>query len=651
MSDTYQVGGSLRQNSPSYVVRQADLDLVMALNNGELSYVLNARQMGKSSLRVRTMHQLQQQGRKCGAVDLTLLGTRTTTPEQWYASFAASLTQSFRLDVKLSSWWTAHQELSLVRRLATFLEEILLPQVSGPIVIFIDEVDSVMALSFPTDDFFALIRATYDRRSEIPDFRRLTWALFGVATPAALIRDPQRTPLNIGRAIQLRGFQDHEVFPLACGLVGKVNQPMAVLKAILYWTAGQPFLTQKLCQLTVQSSQSTIQGTLNLPPGTESFWVEQLVHKHILQDWEAQDYPEHLRTIRDRLLFEPQGRRDRLVLYRQLLLREQLSQEQDDPEELSQKPQDFLPGNGAGANRNVYPPGILPQTPATPLTPPQPQSAESPIPVTDGNDQSRDKTSKKASDKTSDKTLDFEQVIFASDRAIEPVLTELLLSGLVEQRQGQLQVKNPIYQAIFNLSWVEAQLATYDALETQAISSAPLPSESPPPSQPDPATEVSPSPPGQTTTIAAHPTSSPNNGMSPSIEPLIGPPSVGAPSVGAPPTSSALANSTLKEDAIASGTITEGLSDLNQDVEKKDPIGNQPNGSNLADGTNAPDGTNKLVSQAVLDAVPQEVKQMAQQQLQTQLLQEIQSLKQQRSWLVGFVLLLLTIVIYQLLFA
>lgn len=613
MSDTYQVGGSLRQNSPSYVVRQADLDLVMALNNGELSYVLNARQMGKSSLRVRTMHQLQQQGRKCGAVDLTLLGTRTTTPEQWYASFAASLTQSFHLEVKLSSWWAAHQELSLVRRLATFLEEILLPQVSGSIVIFIDEVDSVMALSFPTDDFFALIRATYDRRSEIPEYRRLTWALFGVATPAALIRDPHRTPLNIGRAIQLRGFQDHEVFPLACGLVGKVNQPMAVLKAILHWTAGQPFLTQKLCQLTVQSSQSTIQGTLNLPPGTESFWVEQLVHKHILQDWEAQDYPEHLRTIRDRLLFEPQGRRDRLLLYRQLLLREQLSQAQDDSEELFRKPQDSLPGNVA--NRV--------------------------------NQQSQDKASDKASDKALDKTFDFEQVVFASDRAIEPVLTELLLSGLVEQRHGQLQVKNPIYQAIFNLNWVEAQLATYDALEAQATSSAPLQSESPPLSQPETPTEVSPPAPGQTATIATHPTLSPNNGGNPPIELPDNPPLVSAASASATLSSSTLAssplaNSTLEGDAaIAASAISEGLDDRSQGSVGKDSP-NQKGQSN---------GKNKLVSQAVLDAVPEEIKHMAQQQLQTQLLQEIQSLKQQRSWLVGCILLLLTIVIYQLLFA
>jgi bacillopeptidase F (M6 metalloprotease family) len=46
---SYQVGGSLPFNAPTYVRRQADEALFQGLLRGEFCYVFNARQMGKSS--------------------------------------------------------------------------------------------------------------------------------------------------------------------------------------------------------------------------------------------------------------------------------------------------------------------------------------------------------------------------------------------------------------------------------------------------------------------------------------------------------------------------------------------------------------------------------------------------------------------------
>jgi AAA-like domain len=302
----YQVGGSLGWDAPSYVVRQADLDFLQALREGEFCYVFNARQMGKSSLRVRAMRELQLQGVRCAVIDATLLGSQLTTPEQWYASFACSVAQSFELDIHVPKWWREHEALSVIARLTAFFE-FFLEQVSEPVVIFLDEIDHTLGLPFALDDFFVFLRAIYDRRSSNPNFQRLTWALLGVTTPYDLMNDPQASGFNLGRAIGLTGFKEHEVFPLAQGLVDYVTQPMNVLREILRWTNGQPFLTQKLCTLAAKASESSIQGKLLLPPGTEGYWVDQLVQNHLLQDWEVKDNPEHLRTIRDRLVQSPRS--------------------------------------------------------------------------------------------------------------------------------------------------------------------------------------------------------------------------------------------------------------------------------------------------------------------------------------------------------
>ncbi|MBH8554486.1 AAA-like domain-containing protein [Nostocaceae cyanobacterium CENA357] len=330
----YQVGGSLHSDDPTYVVRQADEQLYASLKAGDFCYVLNSRQMGKSSLLQRTCKRLKTEGYECVYLDVTRLGSENTTPEQWYKGIIISLFYSLNLAEKVSfqHWWDMQAGLSPVQKLHHFVEEVLLPNVqsyslkdkkAGRIFIFIDEIDSLLSLNFPVSDFFAWIRHCYNQQASDPNFQRLGFALFGVVTPSDLIADKRRTPFNIGTAIELYGFQLHEATPLLGGLKGVISQPEAVLREIIYWTGGQPFLTQKLCQIIVQTTVGKSKQTIDLPPQTETFWVEQLVRSHIIQHWEAKDEPEHLRTIRDRLLFNENQSRRLLGLYQQVLQAEE----------------------------------------------------------------------------------------------------------------------------------------------------------------------------------------------------------------------------------------------------------------------------------------------------------------------------------------
>ena len=159
--------------------------------------------------------------------------------------------------------------------------------------------------------FFALIRACYNQRSLDDKYQRLSFAFFGVVAPSDLLNNPQRTPFNIGQAIYLRGFKEHEAQPLLHGLEHKVTTPQSVLKALISWTNGQPFLTQKLCQL-IRDQES------NIPANAEEAWIEQLVYSRIIDYWESQDQPEHLKTIRDRLLKSPKALQ-LLKLYQQVI--------------------------------------------------------------------------------------------------------------------------------------------------------------------------------------------------------------------------------------------------------------------------------------------------------------------------------------------
>ena len=256
---------------------------------------------------------------RCAVVDITGIGSDEVTANQWYSGLATELWFALDLldNIALIPWWKERQNLSVVQRLGQFFDEILevlweeLEEGDRQLIIFIDEIDNVLNLNFPISDFFALLRSFYNQRAINPLYRRLTFAFFGVATPADLITDHQRTPFNIGQAIELQGFQAHEAQPLLQGLSEKVENPQTVLNEVLDWTGGQPFLTQKLCRL-IRTADAAV------PINSEAEWVETLVQTHILEHWEAQDDPQHLRTIRDRLL-DSECSASALALYQQIL--------------------------------------------------------------------------------------------------------------------------------------------------------------------------------------------------------------------------------------------------------------------------------------------------------------------------------------------
>ncbi|MBW4492501.1 MAG: AAA-like domain-containing protein [Oscillatoria princeps RMCB-10] len=428
----YKVGGSLDSHDLTYVVRRADSDLYNALKAGEFCYVLNSRQMGKSSLLVRAMKKLQSEGTACACIALTLLGSDSLDAEKWYAGIASELLDGLNLsgEVDFKAWWGERDFLPPVQRLRQLFEEVVFANIppyfplhsqaeagdeGGNLVIFIDDLENCLKIPLK-DDFFAFLRACYNKRAENAAYNRLTFCLLGVATPADLIADRERTPFNIGRAIELTCFTLEEAkAPLTPGLAQKAENPEMVLEEVLKWTGGQPFLTQKLCEIISTSpspphrphkgrggeSQTVSVLEIEASAEVEAEWVAELVRRHMIDDWESHDAPEHLRTIRERLLRNEQLA-GRLLGVCQLILK---------------SPQPLLS---------------------------QGERDSQPLFITEGRDCQPPFTNAETAGVPADGS---------------PEQTELRLSGLAVKKDGYLQIYNPIYAAVFTLDWVGRELA------------------------------------------------------------------------------------------------------------------------------------------------------------------------------------------------
>ena len=302
----YTVGGTVQAGGGIYVPRHADEELLELCRQRIFTYILTSRQMGKSSLMVRTAERLADEDIQSVVIDLTQLGVKLTA-EQWYLGLLSIIEEALMLDTDVVKWWQSRNHLGFTQRLTQFFQEVLLVEVTSPVVIFVDEIDTTLSLDF-TDDFFAAIRYLYVARAQNANLKRLSFVLIGVATPGDLIRDPKRTPFNIGKRLDLTDFSFEEATPLAEGLGLEKEPAQKLLKRVLGWTGGHPYLTQRLCSVISEQGKDSWSSTA----------VKQVVSNTFFGEMSQQD--NNLQFVRDMLTKRAPNQDEVATVFREIRL-------------------------------------------------------------------------------------------------------------------------------------------------------------------------------------------------------------------------------------------------------------------------------------------------------------------------------------------
>ncbi|MFA9562968.1 MAG: AAA-like domain-containing protein, partial [Nitrospirota bacterium] len=170
--------------------------------------------------------------------------------EEWFHNIVRILDDSLDLSTDAMSWWANPSvfALPLYIRLTKLITEVILPEITKPLVLFIDEIERTMALPF-REHFFEWLATLYESRGTDSTLYRLSFVVCGVATPSQLIPEGGPFLFQWSHRVVLSDFTLQEALPLAEGLSLPTDAANETVTWVYGWTEGHPYLTQLLCQL------------------------------------------------------------------------------------------------------------------------------------------------------------------------------------------------------------------------------------------------------------------------------------------------------------------------------------------------------------------------------------------------------------------
>ncbi|MEM6353601.1 MAG: AAA-like domain-containing protein [Cyanobacteria bacterium P01_D01_bin.14] len=248
--------GSMDIDSEFYIERAEDTKALSALQRrGGTVTILGPRQMGKSSLLIRTMIQARQQKKRVAFLDFQRLEIEALMEDDlFYKRFCEWMTVCLRLPSQVEQYWQQYQSLGNPLRCTYYVQDYLLAEVNQSIFLAMDEVDKLIAAPF-RDEFFSMLRSWHNERAFESVWKQLDLAMVTCTEPYQLIQDLNQSPFNVGTSLTLKDFNEAEVVELNRLHNGMLSP--AELNSLMDWLGGHPYLTRKALYEVTSGNLST----------------------------------------------------------------------------------------------------------------------------------------------------------------------------------------------------------------------------------------------------------------------------------------------------------------------------------------------------------------------------------------------------------
>ncbi|WP_017299339.1 AAA-like domain-containing protein [Nodosilinea nodulosa] len=275
--------GQVPLSSPFYVERPPiEADCYRAiLQPSALIRIKAPRQMGKSSLMARILNHASQHGDRTVSISFQEadgdIFAELTSFLQW---FCATIADALGLPDQLDQHWDG--PLGSKQKCGNYFYRYILPALSGPLALGLDEVDLVFQYPKIAEDFFALLRAWHEKRND-PLWQRLRL----IITHSKEVYVPlkiNQSPFNVGLAKDLPEFTAAQVSELAARHGLSLEEDVVPLMEML---GGHPYLI-RVALYHLATGRFTLPELLAIAPTEEGPYAEHL-RRHLQNLEESPD--------------------------------------------------------------------------------------------------------------------------------------------------------------------------------------------------------------------------------------------------------------------------------------------------------------------------------------------------------------------------
>lgn len=299
-SQAVQCAGHLPVGSTLYVKRDADTKIYQSIikyyessYGKQIFYVLAPRQTGKSSLMYYTIGKLSQFDLTCIEINIQGWGL-ADTEAKFYNTLARKICQNIELEKNidyLKDWeifWESNKSKSYpVAVLFTdYFENFFIKNRNFKLIIFLDEIQDIISWGIQ-ESFFGFIQSITSNSK----LKNLIIVLLGVISSNDLIPS-NSTCFNRAENIELINFTYDQCKCLLPGLRNSSQAPEMVLREILYWTGGQPFLTLLVCDLVAKNLKIDKEVEIKKE-------IKKIVQESIIKTSLSQDKQIHFSSIKE----------------------------------------------------------------------------------------------------------------------------------------------------------------------------------------------------------------------------------------------------------------------------------------------------------------------------------------------------------------